>query len=112
MIILASCVFKFVQDIKSAHLAAIKFFELISSYCSNSNNCQAKGLARKILEKRVLLCNGMVVDDRFNQDKQLGQNVLLIYSVYTDTADVVDNKPNMEDVSDSLKKESERDVKR
>lgn len=56
----------------------------------------------------------MVVDDRFNQDKQLGQNVLLIYSVYTETADVVDNKPSMEDVSDSLKKkrERERDVKR
>lgn len=48
--------------------------------------------------------NGMVVDDRFNQDKQLGQNVLLIYSVYTETADVVDNKPSMEDVSDSFKK--------
>lgn len=49
----------------------------------------------------------MVVDDRFNQDKQLGQIVLLIYSVYTETADVVDNKPSMEDVSDSLKIEKE-----
>lgn len=53
--------------------------------------------------------NGMVVDDRFNQDKQLGQNVLPIYSLFTETADVVYNKPSMEDVSDSLKKE--RDVK-
>lgn len=40
------------------------------------------------------------MDDRFNQDKQLGQNLLLIYSVfYTATASVVDNKPIIEDVS-------------
>lgn len=44
--------------------------------------------------------NGMVVKDKFNQGKQLGQNMLLIYSVYTETADVVDNKPSIEDVSE------------
>lgn len=55
------------------------------------------------------MCNisGMVVNDKFNQGKQLGQNVLLIYSVYTETEDVVDNKPSIENVSDSLKKERE-----
>lgn len=47
----------------------------------------------------------MLVDDRFIRDKQLGQNVLLIYLVHTETADVVDNKPTTEDVSDSLKKD-------
>lgn len=46
----------------------------------------------------------MLEDDRFNQDKQLGQNLLLIYSVfYTATADVVDNKPIIEDVSRKVK---------
>lgn len=38
MIISASCLFKFVQDIKLAHPAAIKTnVELIPSYCSNTS---------------------------------------------------------------------------
>lgn len=44
------------------------------------------------------------MDGRFNQDKQLGQNLLLIYSAfYTATADVVDDEPIVEDVSSKVK---------
>lgn len=48
--------------------------------------------------------NAIEVNDKFNQGKKLGQNALLIYSVCTET-DVVDNKPIIEDVSESLKRE-------